>query len=165
MGCFRLGFAIVFSLIFAIILTAVGAFAGAFIPLGHAVGETDTTGALIGGGIGAVIGLFVMVRMIKRAADINWLKKNGSRVIATVDEIKKKTGSRQVSYTVGGRTQYRTETYTYYVLTAHWTDPRTRQTHTFRRDNLNSYPRKYAQGSGISVLIDQQNPGRYFVEV
>lgn len=178
MGCLRLGFAFFISLVGAAIFIIVGTFLGAAIALALTGGfqeidpsgplsilEASPQGALIGGGIGALVGLLVMVRTIKRASDINWLKKNGTRITAMVTEIKRKTGSRQVSYSTGNGTQYRTETYTYYVLSAHWVNPYNQQAYTFHSGNLYSYPRKYAQGSPINVLIDPQNTGRYLVEI
>jgi len=178
MGCFRLGCAFVFSLIAAVVFTIVGAAIGGILPLIIGGGMQDLNlssplsilaanqqGALIGGGIGALIGLSIMVGTVKRASDINWLKKNGTRIVATVADIKRKTGSRQVSYSTGTGTQYRTETYTYYVVTAHWVNPYTQSAHTFHSSNLHSYPRRYSNGSPINVLIDPQNPGRYLVEV
>lgn len=179
MGCLRLGFAFIVSLFAAAVFIIVGTFFGALIPLVVGGGgiqnlsassplsilEANQQGALIGGGIGALIGLYIIIRMVKRASDVNWLKKNGTRITATVTEIKKRTGSRQVSYSTGTGTQYRTETYTYYVIIAQWVNPYTQSTHTFHSNNLSFYPRKYAQGSAISVLIDPQNPGRYLVEV
>lgn len=176
MGCFRLGCSFFFSLFMLVFLTIFFAFFGSFFPLGHTPQILDISapadimqnlqpGTLIGGGVGATIGLIVMVAMMKRASDINWLKKRGRRITATVTEIQKKSESRSVPYMSGNRTQYRTEWQTYYIVVARWENPHTRQAYTFRSERRASYPRKYAPGSEISVLIDPQNPGRYFVEV
>ncbi len=176
MGCLRIGFAFIISLFITAIFITVGIFLGTLIPLvisaqvtsfstPLAIVEANPTGALIGGGIGALIGLFTMVAMLKRASDVNWLKKNGTRITAMVSDIETKRGSRQVAYYSQGRTAYRTEWYTYYVIVAHWANPYTQQMHTFHSDRLNIYPKRYYSGSGISVLIDPQNLGRYLVEV
>lgn len=184
MGCFRLGCSFIFSLIAMVVFTVVFAVLGSLLPLGHAsqgiglsslqsvnlssptdVLQTLPPGALLGGGVGALIGLAVMIGTMKRASDINWLKKHGTRIIATVTEIQKKSESRSVPYSTGSGTQYRTEWQTYYIVVARWENPQTRQIHTFRSERRASYPRKYAPGSGISVLIDPQNLGRYLVEV
>ncbi|HEX7736440.1 MAG TPA: hypothetical protein VF458_16425 [Ktedonobacteraceae bacterium] len=184
MGCFRLGCAFFFSLIAMAVFTIVFAVFGSFLPLGHAsqgiglsslqsvnlaspadVIQNLPPGALLGGGVGALIGLAVMIGAMKRASDVNWLKKHGTRITATVSEIQTKRESRSVPYSTANGTQYRTEWHTYYIVVAHWENPQTRQVHTFRSERRSFYPRKYATGSGISVLIDPQNLGRYFVEV
>ncbi|HEY0753525.1 MAG TPA: hypothetical protein VGD98_06150 [Ktedonobacteraceae bacterium] len=168
MGCLRSGFYFVFSLLAAAVCIVVGVFFGSFITLFNStsqgvsisapldVVQANPTGALIGGGVGAVLGLLIMVRMMKRASDITWLKREGTRISAAVTKIERKSES----YHSGNTTQYRT----YYIVVAKWFDPRTRQTCTFRSDRRNFFPRNYPVGSNISVLIDPQNSGRYFVE-
>lgn len=176
MGCFRLGCSFLFSLFVLVFLTVFFALLGSLLPLGDAspafslsspqeLFQHLSPGTLIGGAVGATIGLIVMVSMMKRASDVNWLKKHGRRIIATVTDIQKKSESRSVPYSTGKGTQYRTEWQTYYIVIARWENPQTRQTHTFRSERRASYPRKYAPGSGIPVLIDPQNPARYLVEV
>ncbi len=180
MGCFRLGFAFIGSLLAAAIFTVVGAIIGAVLPLIISSRMSDvlssmsspldilaanSTGALVGGGIGALIGLVGIVRATKRASDINWLKSNGRRITATVTEIQTKRVSNQVPYSTGSGTSYRTETRTYYVVVARWVDPQTRREYTFHSERRSSYPRNYGPGSSISVLIDPANPLRHLVEV
>lgn len=179
MGCLRLGYSLLVSLLAAIIFTIVGALGGAILSLvlSHESGNlasiaspldilaANPTGALIGGGIGALIGLYGIIRATKRASDISWLKRYGRRITATVTEIQTRRESRQVPYSTARGMQYRTETSTYYVVVARWVDPQTRQTHIFHSERRSFYPKNYAPGSSISVLIDPQNLRRSFVEV
>ncbi|GHO90928.1 hypothetical protein KSF_009760 [Reticulibacter mediterranei] len=179
MGCLRLGYSFLVSLLAAVIFTIVGALGGAILSLvlSHGSGSVasivspldiltaNSTGALIGAGAGALIGLYGVIRATKRASDINWLKRNGRCITAIVAEIQTKRESRQVPYTTANGTYYRTESSTYYVVVARWVNPQTRQTHTFHSERRTFYPKKYAPGSSISVLIDPQNPQRSFVEV
>lgn len=179
MGYLRIGFAIIVSAFVAVILTVAGVFLGALIYFfigSHGASPQDLSsplnfirensiGGYIGGGIGVILGLIIILSMVRRAADINWLKRYGTRIVATVTDIERKTGSRQVSHTVGNKTQYRTEWYTYYVIMAHWVDPRTKQIHAFRSPNLSIYPKRFYQGCGIEVLIDPNNIGRYYMEI
>ena len=178
MGCLRIVSAFIASLFVATILIVMGIVFGALISffifhsssLQYAASPLDfvqenTTGAYIGGGVGGVLGLITMVSMLRRAADINWLKRYGKRIVATVTEIERKTGTRQVPYTVNNTTQYRTQTYTYYIIMARWVDPRTKQMYTFRSPNLNIYPSRFYEGCGIEVLIDPNNIGKYYMEI
>jgi len=170
MGCLRSGCYFIASLFVAVFFTVVLAFIGAVVTLFSSGGiqgsdfsslvdtiQANPTGVLIGGGIGALIGLSVMIRMMRRASDITWLKRYGTRITATVTKIEKKSES----YRSGNTTQYRI----YYVVVATWTHPQTRQIHTFHSDHRSFKPKKYAPGSGISVLIDPQSLQRYLVEV
>jgi hypothetical protein len=179
MGCLRLGYSLLVSLLAAVICTIVGALGGAILSLvlSHEsstvasmaspldILAANSTGALIGGGIGAFIGLYGVIRATKRASDITWLKRHGRRITATVTEIQTKRESRQVPYTTARGMQYRTESSTFYVIVAQWVNPQTRQTHVFHSERRAFYPKKYAPGSSISVLVDAQNPRRSFVEV
>ena len=179
MGCLRIGFAFLVSLFVAAILTVMGVFLGALISFfiaSHGAPPQDLSsplnfigeniiGVYIGGGIGGTLGLITMASMLRRAADINWLKRYGKRIVATVTEIERKTGTRQVPYTVNNTTQYRTQTYTYYIIMARWVDPRTKQMYTFRSPNLSIYPRRFYEGCGIEVLIDPNNIGKYYMEI
>ncbi|HEU5374656.1 MAG TPA: hypothetical protein VFV38_04380 [Ktedonobacteraceae bacterium] len=180
MGCIRLGYSLVISLLGAAIFTVVGTFMGTIIPLvisshGSNLLESgnspldilaaNPTGALIGGGIGALIGLYGVTRAVKRASNITWLKKHGRRITATVTEIQTKRESRQVPYSTGEGMQYRTEMQTFYVVVAQWVHPQTRQPYTFRSERHARYPKHCTPGSGISVLIDPATPQRFLVEV
>lgn len=167
MAFFRSGCAFIGSLIALAVLTAIGAVFGTVIPLfiassqgGPSFSLNDvqlpTTGTLVGGGIGVVLGLLVMMNMLRRASDINWLKAHGQRITAIVQKIDKRNTSTQV----GNSTQYST----YYIVVANWTHPQTGRNYTFRSDQRSFKPR-YSPGAPIPVLIDPSNPGRYFVEV
>lgn len=180
MGCVRLAYAFVASLLGAVVFTVVGAFGGAMFPLiisSHEVGivtsiaspldilATHPIGALIGGGIGALIGLYGITRAVRHASDITWLKKHGRRITATVTEIQTKRESRQIPYSTANGMQYRTELSTSYVVVARWVNPQTRQAHIFHSERRSFYPQKYAPGSSISVLIDPHNHQRSLVEM
>jgi hypothetical protein len=168
MGCIRLGFAFIASLFTMAIFTIVGGVFGTVIyslVVSHdATAPTlSSPGVYIGGGFGLLLGLLVMIAFMKRAANVNWLKSKGTRIIAIVVDIEKKWGSRQVP--VGPNGQMQVQTFQYYVVVTQWIDPRTQRLHTFRSNNLNRYPKKISKGSSISVLIDPNNLGRYLVEV
>ncbi|MEO6887643.1 MAG: hypothetical protein ABI456_01355 [Ktedonobacteraceae bacterium] len=124
--------------------------------------QGHSTAALIGGAIGAVFGLVSMISINKRASDINWLKKYGTRIVATVTEIKEHRSSRTVS---SGTNSTRTEWYSYYILMARWADPRTGTTHSFRSPRLNFYPKRFYPGCGIEVLVDMNNMRKYYMEM
>jgi hypothetical protein len=168
MGCLRLGFAFIASLFMTAVFTIVGGVFGAFIfsfvvSHGATAPNLSSPGVYIGGGIGLLLGLLVMRSSLKRAANVNWLKINGTHITARVVDIEKKWGSRQVP--IGPNGQMQVQTFQYYVVVTQWIDSRTNQLYTFRSNNLNSYPRKFSKGSRISVLIDPNNLGRYLVEV
>ena len=168
MGFLRLGCAFIASLFMMAVFTILGGVFGAVIyslVVGHGTTEPNLSspGVYIGGGIGLLLGLLVMIAVIKRAANVNWLKSKGTRIIAIVVEIEKKWGSRQVP--TGPNGQMQVQSFQYYVIVTQWIDPRTHQLYTFRSNNLNSYPRKISKGGSISVLIDPNNLGRYLVEV
>jgi hypothetical protein len=167
MGCLRLGFAFIASLFMAVVFTIVGGVFGAVIysiVVSHdaTAPNLSSPGVYIGGGVSLLIGLLVMRASLKRAANVNWLKSNGTRITARVVDIEKKWGSRQVP--IGPNGQMQTQTFQYYEIVTQWIDSRTNQLYTFRSNNLNSYPRKFSKGSSISVLIDPNNLGRYLVE-
>lgn len=174
MGCLRLGFALLGSFILAAILTVVGAVIGTIAylyftpelrsPL-DALGGPHSTGLLGGGGIGAFLGLCIMVALIRRAMNINWLKAQGTRIRATVTDVRKQRESSQVSYRAGNQTMYRTDWRTYYVIEARWLNPQSNQWQTFTSHKLYRNPRRYLKGGLISVLIDPQNVKKYIVEV
>jgi hypothetical protein len=168
MGFLRLGCAFVASLFVTAVFTILGGVFGAFIyslVVSHSTTAPNLSspGVYIGGVIGLLLGLIVMIAFMKRAANVNWLKSNGTRIIAIVVDIEKKWGSRQVP--VGPNGQMQVQSFQYYVIVTQWIDPRTQQLYTFRSNNLNSYPRRISKGSSISVLIDPNNFGRYLVEV
>ena len=175
MGCLRLGFAFIASLFMAVVFTIVGGVFGAVIysivvshdatvpNLSSPVVFMSSPGVYIGGGVGLLIGLLIMRASLKRAANVNWLKSNGTRITARVVDIEKKWGSRQVP--AGPNGQMQVQSFRYYVIVTQWIDYRTNQLYTFRSNNLNSFPRKFSKGSSISVLIDPNNLGRYLVEV
>jgi hypothetical protein len=167
MGCLRLGFAFIASLFLTAVFTIVGGVFGAVIyslvvSHGATAPNLISQGVSIGGGIGLLLGLLVMIAVMKRAANVNWLKSKGTRIIAIVVDIEEKMGSRQIPV---GPNQMQVQSFRYYVIVTQWIDPRTHQMYTFRSNNLNSYPRKISKGSSISVLIDPNNLGRHLVEV
>jgi uncharacterized membrane protein len=180
MGCLRLGFAFIVSLFMATVLIFVGTLLGAFVysfitAPDHSIASQDfsspqafvqanATGIFIGGGIGAIIGIFISIAIMKRAADINWLKRYGTPINATVVEIQQKRKSRQVTSMAGDQTHSRTEWYTVYIIVARWVDPQTQLMHTFISPELRVYPRRFYQGCGIEVLLDPNNIKRYYME-
>lgn len=167
MGCLRLGCAFIASLFITVVFTFLGVVFGALIY--SLVVRHDATalnlsspGDYIGGGIGILLGLLVMIAVMKRAANVNWLKSKGTRITARVVDIEKKWGSRQVP--VGPNGQMQMQSYQYYVVVAQWMDPRTYQQRIFRSRDL-ATSRKFSRGDSISVLIDPNDLGRYILEV
>lgn len=167
MGCLRLVWAFIASLLATAVLTIVGGVFGGIISSlvvshGAIALNPSSPGVYIGGGVGLLLGLLVMRASMKGAAKVNWLKSHGTRITATVADIKKEWVYTQVPDGSGGN---RTQPVPIDVIVAQWIDPRTQQPYTFR-SNKPINPRRFSKGDSISVLIDPNNPGsRYQVEV
>ncbi len=88
--------------------------------------------------------LWGALRLISRTL---WLRKNGTRIIATVTETR--------MFSLGsppGR----------FYLKAVWTDPPTGETYVYRTTEMRSL-QAYHPGDSIEVVIDPLNPRRYYI--
>ena len=177
MGCLRVGGALIFGIFFTLILVIIATIFGVLVTshiTGNAVSMptdiaaplelllSNTPGALIGAGIGLLIGLLVTSAVIKRASDINWLVANGTRIYANIKNIERHQRSRTVN---SGTSMSRSEWYTVYRVVAQWTDPASGITHTFHSDDLSTYPRHLSSQNSIAILIDPNNPKRYYMKI
>ena len=99
--------------------------------------------ALIGGGI-----FFFIALSLKKQA---WLKLNGTPVEATIKEVFLDT-----SLAVNGRNPFR--------IMAQWQDPVTSKLHLFKSDSIWFDPAEYIRGNTVTVLIDSQNPKKYWMD-
>lgn len=103
------------------------------------------------GGIITLVGFGIFKTSSKRAKDLAWLKRSGSRVQAKVNGVELNT-----SYKVNGRSPY--------MITSQWLNPSNNQMHTFQSDNIWFDPTQYVNRETIEVLIDPSNPSRYLVD-
>jgi hypothetical protein len=81
-----------------------------------------------------------------RRRDSMWLRRHGQRIEAEVTGI-------EVCYTTRGRR---------YCVVAKWRDPQTNQEYIFRSIAVLLCP-QLSIGTVIEVLIDPENPNRYYV--
>ena len=92
---------------------------------------------------------FALERRSRRKHE--WLRSNGSSVQADLERVELNT-----SVQVNGTSPYR--------IVCQWLNPMTNQVHVFKSENLWFDPSKYVTGNSVQVLIDPDNPRRYWVE-
>jgi len=110
-----------------------------------------------------------IIRNVPRAGEIDELRRSGTRVAATVTNLLHErvqsspaTAPSPATHTPGGMATHRDDWY----IEAEWADPRTGATHRFTSDRLDEFDaRRYAAGEPITVLVDPNDPARYYVEV
>ncbi len=101
---------------------------------------------------------------------MEWLKHHGRPVRASVAQVQ--TGQ-DWKYEQGcyrdpwdGRLKQKSTWQTYYDVTAHWMDLRTKQVYTFRgkawSDELTNKP---MEGHSVRVIVDDHNPTRYKMDL
>lgn len=119
----------------------------------------------------------------QRARDVDWLRKNGTRITAYVVDVSS-TGDHRTSAGVnfaldelGGASYAQTNldyrasmTPASYHVLAEGMHPQTHKYYTFKRTvSRDELPEHYTPGSNVgfevSVLIDPKNPGRYYMEL
>ena len=99
-----------------------------------------------------------------------WLKHSGRQVRATVIQVQM---GQDWKYEQGwdrdpweGSLKQKKTWQTYYDVTAHWMDPRTKQVYTFRgkawSDELTNKP---VEGHPVRVVVDDHNPMRYKMDL
>ena len=110
--------------------------------------------ALIVGFLGLVfflIGFSIIVVGILKNKNIKYLKENGTRISAEFQRVKQNRAI-QVN-----------DQYPYQIL-AQWQNPTTTQIHIFTSENIWFDPTDYIKTDEINVLIDLQNPKKYYVD-
>ena len=112
-------------------------------------------GALIVAGLGVVFflvgGGLLLAAVVKRRNNA-YLKHNGTRIVTDYTGVELNTSLR-----VNGRHPYR--------VLSQWQNPSTSEIHVFESDNLWFDPEDYIKSDKITVLIDRNNPKKYFVDL
>lgn len=112
-------------------------------------------GHLIMGGIGFslfMVGFSMVVTSTRKNKKIQTLKASGKRVKAKIKHIGLNT-----SHKVNGRSPYQ--------IHAQYLDPSKNKVHIFKSENLWFDPTDYVNEEEITVLIDRNNPKKYYVDV
>lgn len=112
-------------------------------------------GHLIMGGIGFslfMIGFSMVVTNTRKNKKIQNLKASGIRIKAKIKHIGLKT-----SHKVNGRSPYQ--------IHAQWLDSSKNKVHIFKSEYLWFDPTDYVNEEEITVLIDRNNPKKYYVDV
>lgn len=99
----------------------------------------------------SAIGLFTVVKGIRRAIDRDWLLANGQLIQA--DFLRVEYDDASDSGGNGG----------WYIL-AQWQNPRTRKVHVMRSENLGYDPTSFMPGTTVPVRINPLNPEKYWVD-
>lgn len=110
---------------------------------------------VIFGGLGAVfflIGAGMIAYGRKRASDVQYLKDQGIPIVAKFQSVERNTSLR-----VNGRSPYR--------IHAQWTNPATNELHIFESENIWFDPSSHIDREIISVLIEQGNPEKYYMDI
>ena len=108
------------------------------------LGGIGTISSLIGGGIFLGSALSLKKKL--------WLKTNGIPVEAQIKSVGLNT-----SLEVNGRNPFR--------IAAQWQDPDTSKVYIFESENLWFDPSPYIDRQMVTVLIDRNNPKRYWMDV
>ncbi|WP_085901275.1 DUF3592 domain-containing protein [Kiloniella majae] len=112
-------------------------------------------GPLILGVIGFIFSAFgigLSVYFYKKEKLKNYLLRHGSHVTARIDSITENTSVR-----VNGRYPFQ--------ITAQWQDPVSGTLHLFKSDNIWFNPTDHIQRDTVTVLVDQSDPEKYFVDL
>ena len=112
-------------------------------------------GALIIGVIGAVfflIGFSIIFFGAKRKKEIDFLKKNGTRIKADFKSVEYNS-----SLKVNGKSPYQ--------IYSQWLNQDTSEVHIFKSDNLWFDPTDHIKQDTIDVLVDMKNLKKYYVDV
>lgn len=107
------------------------------------------------GGIGLslfMIGFSMVVNKSLTNKKIKTLKTNGKQIKAKVKHIGLNT-----SYKINGKSPYQ--------IHAQWLNPSTSKIHVFKSEYLWFDPTDYVNEEEITVLIDKNNPKKYYVDV
>jgi hypothetical protein len=100
--------------------------------------------------------LYRLVRLLRRARFLNWLKRNGKLVRATVTNVRKEMRGEK-----GSLTEKMWDLVPHYEISAQWVDPKTQQVSSFQRAGRGSLPKRYKPGHPVYVLVDPNDSRRY----
>lgn len=95
--------------------------------------------------LGAVV--LILCSIMYRIQTITWVRRYGTPVTAYVIRINRRRRSLANSFS---------------IITAQWTEPRTRHTYTF--DGISAGPGLH-EGSLVTVLVDPCHPQHYVMDV
>jgi hypothetical protein len=119
----------------------------------------------------------------KRSQEIRWLKQHGTRVNATVLRIEERQElqmerTRDIwlwsdtnhkwerhAGTMDREPQWQETWPTRYYVLAEWRHPQTQETYTAESARLYVRPKQYTPGSVVSVVVDPQDPTRYYMDL
>ncbi|NAX22964.1 DUF3592 domain-containing protein [Vibrio sp. V39_P1S14PM300] len=112
-------------------------------------------GAVILGGLGAVFfltGASMIAFGCWKNNRVAYLKRNGEPVKAKLAGVQLNS-----SVIANGRNPYQ--------ITAQWTNPKTSKLHVFMSDNIWFDPSEHIKGGEVTVLIDQSDPNKYYMDI
>ncbi len=107
------------------------------------------------GGLGALfflIGFSVILKKRSKTKKKEYLTKNGIAVKARIQEV-----IINRSLKVNNRSPYQ--------IYAQWNDPATSEEHIFKSENIWFDPTKHINGDEITVLIERNNPKKYYMDI
>jgi hypothetical protein len=105
--------------------------------------------------------MIAVVRGVTRHNAVAELRQTGRAVTATVTRIQQRTATTHA----GSPPQQIPHASTDYYIEATWADPRTGVGRDFRSDCVDWWTsRKYQPGAPITVLLDPNDPSRYYVD-
>ena len=94
----------------------------------------------------------MLIKKTRTNRKVKALKANGQRIQAKVKHIGLNT-----SHKINGRSPYQ--------IQAQWQNPSTSKVHVFKSEYLWFDPTDYVNEEEITVLIDRNNPKKYYVDV
>lgn len=99
-----------------------------------------------------MLGFSMLIKKTRTIRKVKALKANGQRIQAKVKHIGLNT-----SHKINGRSPYQ--------IQAQWQNPSTSKVHIFKSEYLWFDPTDYVNEEEITVLIDRNNPKKYYVDV
>jgi len=99
-----------------------------------------------------MLGFSLLIKKTRTIRKVKALKANGQRIQAKVKHIGLNT-----SHKINGRSPYQ--------IQAQWQNPSTSKVHIFKSEYLWFDPTDYVNEEEITVLIDRNNPKKYYVDV
>ncbi|AUG07145.1 DUF3592 domain-containing protein [Pseudomonas sp. S09G 359] len=98
--------------------------------------------------IGGLIFLIGVLKGRKRA----YLQRNGVAIEAKIQSVEVKT-----NISMNGQSPF--------VVVCQWLNPMTRQLHTFESENIWFDPTPYIEQDTVTVLVEKDNPEKYYVDI
>lgn len=112
-------------------------------------------GTIIVGVLGLIfflIGMSIIIFGVSKSKMIKQLKATGTPILANFQSVQKNT-----SYEVNGKNPYQ--------IITQWQNPNTSEIHVFKSENIWFDPTMHIESDKISVLIDSQDPKKYFMDI